>query len=66
MDVTSATRGNESSTGEDGWFVAVFYSETEMADLLSRYDPASGTSPSVADSRPTVRAILDAVKEKQA
>lgn len=47
----------------DGWQVIVTYTDDEMSELLANYDPESGTSPSVADSRPTVRAILNAVKE---
>jgi len=31
-----------------------------LADILTRFDPASGTSPPVADCRPTMRAVLGA------
>lgn len=34
----------------------------ELDRLLAAYDPGSATSPPVADCRPLVRAILDAVK----
>ena len=50
---------------EQGWTVTVTYTDAEMADLLANYDPASGTSPSVTYCRPTVRAMLDAVKGVQ-
>lgn len=33
----------------------------ELDPLLAAYDPGSATSPPVADCRPLVRAILDAV-----
>jgi hypothetical protein len=33
-----------------------------MAELQANYDPASGTSPTVGYCRPTMRAILDAVR----
>lgn len=33
----------------------------ELDRLLAAYDPNSGTSPAVADCRPLVRAILDAI-----
>jgi hypothetical protein len=46
-----------------GWTCIVTYTDDEMAELLSAYDPESGTSPTVAHCRPTVREILDAVKE---
>ena len=41
--------------------VVVRIDKVELDRLLAAYDPASGTSPSVADARPVLRAILDAV-----
>jgi hypothetical protein len=46
-----------------GWTVTVTYDDNEMAELLSAYDPESNSSPPVAHCRPTVREILDKVKE---
>jgi hypothetical protein len=46
----------------DGFKVSVIYTAVEMADLQANYDPASGTSPTVGYCRPTMRAILDAVR----
>jgi len=50
---------------EPGWIITVTYTDAEMAELLANYDPASGASPSVTYCRPTVRAMLDAVKGAQ-
>ena len=50
---------------ESGWIVSIAYTDAEMADLLSRYDPTSGTSPSVGDARPTTRTVLNAVLATQ-
>ena len=48
-----------------GWVVAVAYTDEEMADLLSRYTPGVGTSPSVTDARPVARCTFDAVLATQ-
>lgn len=40
-------------------YTAVWIPLSEIQVLLSHYDPQSGTSPSVGDCRPIVRAILD-------
>lgn len=45
----------------DGWQVVATYTDEEMTALVSNYDETSGTSPSVAYCRPTMREILDAV-----
>jgi hypothetical protein len=50
---------------EPGWAVTTTYTLAEMADLLSRYEPTSGTSPSVGDARPTTRTVLNAVLAAQ-
>lgn len=62
MIVTTMQRGDaEGPAGiEPGWVVGLTFTESELAALLSRYDPASGTSPSTAVCRPVVRALLDA------
>ena len=41
--------------------VCVRIEKAELDRLLAAYDPNSGTSPSVSDARPVLRAILDAV-----
>jgi hypothetical protein len=46
-----------------GWQVIVTYDDNEMAELLLAYDPESLSSPLVSYCRPTVRKILDKVKE---
>ena len=50
---------------DSGWIVSVAYTDAEMADLLSRYEPTSGTSPTVGDARPTTRMALNAVLAAQ-
>lgn len=46
---------------EEGWSITVTFTDSEMADILAQYDPASPTSPSVTVCRPIVRPMLDAV-----
>lgn len=41
-------------------YFAVTIPLTEVKDLLSRYTPANGSSPSAADCRSLTRALLDA------
>jgi len=67
MEVTEARQTDVFGPNgiEAGWTVIVTYTDAEMADLLANYDPASGASPSVTYCRPTVRAMLDAVKGVQ-
>lgn len=45
--------------------VPVLVPVDRIAELLSAYDPGSGTSPSVTYSRPLSRAILDALLRRQ-
>lgn len=45
----------------EGTPVSLWIDNTELARLISAYDPAVGTSPAVGDARPVLRAILDAV-----
>lgn len=45
----------------EGTPLSLWIEGAELARLLAAYDPASSTSPSVADARPVLRAILDAV-----
>ena len=40
-------------------YTAIWIPLSEIKVLLSHYDPQSGTSPSVSDCRPIVRAVLD-------
>jgi hypothetical protein len=46
---------------QDGYLVTVTLTKSEADDLLSRYDPSSGTSPSVGDARHLARVILNAI-----
>ena len=46
----------------DGWQITICYTAEEMETLLAGYDESSGTSPSATVCRPTLRAILNAVK----
>ena len=48
---------------EPGWSITTTYTLAEMQRLLAAYDPASGTSPTVGDSRPVLRSQLNAVLE---
>jgi hypothetical protein len=50
----------------EGRSVVVWLESAELTRLLAAYDPNSGTSPSVADARPVLREILDAVIAGQA
>jgi len=45
----------------EGKTFTIWLSDTDLNDLLSRYEPSSGTSPSVSDARPVLRALLDAL-----
>lgn len=47
----------------EGKTFAIWFSDEELTELLSRYEPSSGTSPSVSDARPVLRALLDALLE---
>jgi hypothetical protein len=46
----------------DGWQITICYTAEEMETLLAGYEEASATSPSAVVCRPTLRAILNAVK----
>lgn len=56
------TPGGVSSEGTP---LSLWIDRTELDRLLAAYDPSSGTSPSVSDARPVLRAILDAVLAAQ-
>jgi len=65
MEVVSCTAAgvfDKSGVYFDGWQLVITLTDVEAADLLSRYDPASGTSPGVTDARKMARPILDAVR----
>jgi len=47
---------------EEVYVIPILIPVSEVAELLANYDPASGTSPLVAYSRPLARAIMDALK----
>lgn len=48
-----------------GWALTCTFTDSELAELLAAYDPASSTSPAVTVCRPIVRAMLDAVLAAQ-
>jgi hypothetical protein len=52
--------------GEDfnvtGYVIRVVIAEDEVEAWLDLYDPASGTSPSAANSRIIARAVLEALR----
>jgi len=48
----------------EGWEQVITLTGDEANDLLSRYDPASGTSPGVTDARTVARPILNAIREQ--
>ena len=54
---------NDADECVSGWTYIVTYTDDEMSELLLAYDPESSSSPLVAHCRPTVREILDKVKE---
>ena len=54
---------NDADECVSGWTCIVTYTDDEMSELLLAYDPESSSSPLVAYCRPTVREILDKVKE---
>ena len=60
MQVDSEDTGG--SYSEQGVCIKVLLPEQVIGELLSNYDPTSGTSPLVAYSRPIARAVLDALK----
>jgi len=66
MLVTSVAKGAEVPNPDDsyssGLVVTIVYTDEEMETLLANYDEASATSPSAVVCRPTLRAILNAVK----
>lgn len=55
---------DENGVYHEGWEQVVTMTDGEAADLLSRYDPASGTSPGVTDARTMARPILNAILEQ--
>lgn len=65
MLVTNASHANiptPDGANVDGWQIQICYTDAEMAELLAGYDETSATSPSAVVCRPTLRAILNAVK----
>lgn len=55
---------DENGVYHEGWEQVVTMTGEEAYDLLSRYDPASGTSPGVTDARTMARPILNAILEQ--
>ena len=64
VDIASMSTAYVSGSGVPGDIyvvVPVLFLVAEVDRQLAAYDPASGTSPSVANARPVLRAILDAM-----
>jgi hypothetical protein len=55
---------DEDGVYHEGWEQVVTMTDGEANDLLSRYDPASGTSPGVTDARTMARPVLNAILEQ--
>ena len=55
---------DEDGVYHEGWEQVVTLTDGEANDLLSRYDPASGTSPGVTDARTMARPVLNAILEQ--
>jgi len=49
----------------EGLILTLWLEKVELDRLLAAYDPNSGTSPSVSEARPVLRAILNAVFSSQ-
>jgi hypothetical protein len=68
MQVSSVLSG-DLPLGNDsygpGTAVTICFSQEELERLLAAYEPNSGTSPTIGDARPVLRAILNAVLERQ-
>lgn len=68
MKVDSVREGHfaiDTSTYADALAVTVVFTNEEMTALLSAYNPNVGTSPSITDARPVLRAILNAALENR-
>jgi len=63
VEVRKSDVWNDANECVSGWTCIVTYTEEEMAELLLAYDPESLSSPLVSYCRPTIRKILDEVKE---
>ena len=66
MLVTSVAKNADVQTPDDiytsGLQITICYTDEEMEALLAGYDETSATSPTAVVCRPTMRAILNAVK----
>jgi hypothetical protein len=66
MLVASVAKGAEVPNPDDsyssGLVVTICYTDEEVEALLAGYDESSATSPAATVCRPTLRAILNAVK----
>lgn len=58
-----ATSDEAGAIPEEGKSFTIWFSSADLAELQARYDASSGTSPSVSDARPILRALLDAERE---
>jgi hypothetical protein len=65
--ITDSTVGASDTDGspfvESGYTIPVFIPDSEVAGLLSSYDPSNQFSPAAADSRVLARVVLDALKK---
>ena len=69
VDIASMSTSYVSGPGVPGDIyvsVPVLFLVAEVDRQLAAYDPASGTSPSVANARPVLRAILDELAKLRA
>lgn len=65
-NVNSAEVPTADDTYTAGVQVTLCFSAAEMAAYIANYDPDVGTSPSIGDCRPVLRAILNAYLEVSA
>jgi hypothetical protein len=63
VEIRKSDVWNDADECVSGWTCILTYTEEEMEELLSNYDESSATSPLVGYCRPTMRVLLDKVKE---
>lgn len=67
MRVDTCHRGEFQCTDsvyESGWGVTLCLTDSEVAEILSLYDPASSSSPDEKSSQEVFRLILDSILSK--
>jgi hypothetical protein len=62
IETVSATDTDGSQIDTQGYLIPVLVPVDAAAEWLDLYDPASGTSPSAANSRIIARAVLEALR----